>query len=206
MFKPEHSGSLYHNYKRFFSIVLLAVCDTDYCFTFIDVGSYGKSGELQIYKNSELYKRMKDNNLNLPEPRPLTDPGEPLTFCFIGDEAFALEENVQRPYSGKNLTEKRKIYNYRLLRVRRYIQRTFGILSNKWRIFHRPLNVNEDFCADIIKACCVLRNFVRKTDGFKLDETLETIGLHNVQSSTPVRSHYAASVQDKLDDYFISKI
>ena len=35
---PEHSESTFYNYKGFFSIVLLARLDTDYKFTFVDVG------------------------------------------------------------------------------------------------------------------------------------------------------------------------
>nr|XP_022906141.1 protein ANTAGONIST OF LIKE HETEROCHROMATIN PROTEIN 1-like [Onthophagus taurus] len=48
---PEHSGSLYFNYKHFFSIVLLAICDADYKFIYIDVGAYGKCSDSYIFKD-----------------------------------------------------------------------------------------------------------------------------------------------------------
>ncbi|UYV66284.1 hypothetical protein LAZ67_4001204 [Cordylochernes scorpioides] len=37
----------------------------------------------------------------------------------------------------EDLSYKEKIFNYRLSRARCFIECTFGILSNKWRIFHR---------------------------------------------------------------------
>ena len=40
--KPEHSGSMFFNHKHFFSIVLLAVCNSNYMFNFVDISAYGK--------------------------------------------------------------------------------------------------------------------------------------------------------------------
>ncbi|KAK9674658.1 DDE superfamily endonuclease [Popillia japonica] len=205
MMKPEQSGSLYFNYKHYFSMVLLAVCDSEYYFRFIDVGSYGKSADSQVFKNSELFRRIQENILNIPRAQPITASGQSLPFSFVGDEAFALGNHIQRPYGGKSLTVKKRVYNYRLSRARRYIECSFGILTNKWRIFHRPLNVNAAFAADLIKACCVLHNFVRKRDGFRYEETLEIHGFEDINTIAPHTRHRTAmDVRDKFAEYFLS--
>ncbi|KAJ8911470.1 hypothetical protein NQ315_015237 [Exocentrus adspersus] len=50
LISPMHSGSnYYNNYKNYFSIVLLAVVDSDYRFIAIDVGSYGRENTLTYY-------------------------------------------------------------------------------------------------------------------------------------------------------------
>jgi hypothetical protein len=62
------------------------------------------------------------------------------------------------------------VYNYLLCIA-------FGILSNKWRILQRPLNVSLDFALDTFKACVVLHYFVHQRDGCKFEDVMKVTGL-----------------------------
>ena len=163
---PLKSGSLYYNYKGFFSIVLLGVCDAHYSFTYVDIGSYGCNNDSSILNNCELGRAAESGSLCFP-------PSEPLDGCssvsvpyfFVGDEAFGLKPWIQRPYPGKNLPEDKRIYNYRLSRARRIIENSFGILAARWRIFHRPIQTKVETAENMVKAAICLHNYLRQTNG-----------------------------------------
>jgi len=106
-----------------------------------------------VFKNSTFGELLDSNKLNIPDPRVLPNDAEGLSmpFVIVDEESFALSKHVLRPYANKKLTFLKRIYNYSLSRGRRIVECTFGILANKWRIFHRPINVKPDF-SDIIKA------------------------------------------------------
>ena len=49
---PKNTGSLFFNYKKYFSIILMAVVDAHLSFIDIDVGSFGKESDSNILKES----------------------------------------------------------------------------------------------------------------------------------------------------------
>ena len=174
MRKTKENGSQFFNYKHFFSAVFMAVADAVYCFISVEVGDYGSSSNSDLFKNLTFGKLLECNKLKIPDPRVMPSDAEGLSmpFVLVGDEAFALSEHVLRLYPNKKLTCLKPICSYRLSSVRRVLECTFGILVNKWRIFYRPIDVKPDFCDNIVKACCVLQNYVRKYNGIQFDDTL----------------------------------
>lgn len=62
--KPKNSGSLFFNYKKDFSVVLLVLGDADYKFVTVDIGAYDKNSDGAILRDSQLGKSLYDNKLN----------------------------------------------------------------------------------------------------------------------------------------------
>jgi len=81
----------------------------------------------------------------------------------------------------------------------------FGILSKKWRIFQRPLNVSPDFAVVTVEACVVLHNFVREKDSYKFEDALTVTGLEDMPDGQSVRGGLTAnSVRNTVVDYFLT--
>ena len=106
---PNKTESLYHNYKGFFSLVLLAICDARYCFTMYDVGHYGSNNDSGVLAKSKMGELLETNRMKLPEPKTLDGCNyDPLPYYLVGDEIFPLKTWLMRPYPGK-LTEEQRI-------------------------------------------------------------------------------------------------
>ncbi|KAJ8947069.1 hypothetical protein NQ318_019964 [Aromia moschata] len=72
------------------SIVLLAICDANYSFTFIDIGAHGQRSDGGIFRDSAIGQNFAKREMNIPDPARLTVDGMPLPYVLVGDEAFQL--------------------------------------------------------------------------------------------------------------------
>ena len=234
LFHPKGSGSEYFNYKGFYSLVLLALIDYDYKFLYVDVGCQGRISDGGVYSNSTLNFALENNHLNLPKARPLPASNDLkwlhdqetetlFPFMIVADDAFPLKPEIMKPYSQRNLDDKKILFNYRASRYRRVTENAFGILSCRFRVFLTRTNLSPESAVDIVLACIVLHNMLRikSRDFYSPPETFDeeidfqTIrpgkwridGAPNVFSDLPSskQNHYsrnAEEVRSGLANYF----
>ncbi|XP_011868324.1 PREDICTED: putative nuclease HARBI1 [Vollenhovia emeryi] len=161
---PINSGSLYFNYKKYFSIVLLAACDAKYRFTWVDIGQYGSVSDGGVWNNTDFAEALEKELVDIPPPKNLPNTNIITHYAFVGDEAFPLKLYMLRPYSKDNLTDAQRIFNYRLSRARRVIENAFGILTARWQILLNTICLNPENATAVVKALVCLHNFIMITD------------------------------------------
>ncbi|KAG0437581.1 hypothetical protein HPB47_017379 [Ixodes persulcatus] len=90
---------------------------------------------------------LENGTLNLPDLGKLPRCQDPrlAPHVFVGDEAFQLRPDFLRPYPAKDLTGEKRVFNYQLSRGR-ILLRTINLI---------PQNVNY-----VVKAACVLHNYL----------------------------------------------
>ena len=158
--KPSKSGSLFFNYKKFFSIILLAIADADYRFIHVEVGREGSCSDTQVFNHSEMYEAFANNELHLPPPDEMTNDNERTPYFLLGDDAFALKTWLLKPYSRRSLSKEERIFNYRLSRARRVVENAFGLLVQRFRVLLKTMEVNPESAKSITLACVMLHNLI----------------------------------------------
>ena len=159
---PDNSGSFFFNYKKTFSIVLLAICNAQYQFTMVDICEAGRQRDGGVFSNSNIGFSIMNDLLNLPAAELLSNSSINFPYVFVGDDAFPLRYNLIKPYSNKTLDMRQIIANYHICRAIRIIENSFGILASRFRIFRRPIIAQVETVESITKACVALHNYLMK--------------------------------------------
>ena len=99
IYPPANSGSLYHNFKGGFSVVLMALVDANLEFIYVDAGQCRRHADGGIWRYCALNQRIEKGLAHIPPPRELPGTGVKSTYVIVGDGAFPLTEHLQRPYN-----------------------------------------------------------------------------------------------------------
>ena len=117
---------------------------------------------------SESIKNALENNtLNLPEPRALPGQIKHVPYVCTGDDAFPLSKYFLKSYPQKNFTAEKRIFGYRLSRMRRISENIFGILANCWRVFRKPFSLKPEKAKMITLLAITFHNWLRKVSTYE---------------------------------------
>jgi hypothetical protein len=166
--KPAKEESYYFNHKGYHSVVLLGLVVANLTFIMTDVGCNRRVSDAGVLQETTFYRKLKNDALALPKH---DDTVANMNFVFFADEAFALTENILKPFPRKDLIQKKQIFNYRLSRARRCVENSFGVLAECFRISHTTIHMQPSKLYDIVMVCVVLHNFLRRNH-----ETQYTLG------------------------------
>uniref|UniRef100_UPI00358E636F putative nuclease HARBI1 n=1 Tax=Myxine glutinosa TaxID=7769 RepID=UPI00358E636F len=157
---PKKSGTLFYNYKGFFSIVLLGLVGSEYKFLWVDIGSNGSSSESGIFNGSALKASLETGDIRFLPAEPLPNDNRDVPYFFIGDDAFALRTLMMKPFGHRNMTVEERIFNYRLSRGRRIVENAFGMLAHRWRCILTTMQQEHKTVKNILSACLCLHNMM----------------------------------------------
>ncbi|XP_072142952.1 putative nuclease HARBI1 [Dermacentor andersoni] len=211
---PNKSGSDFYNYKGFYSPIMLAIADANYRFLTVDIGAQGRYSDASFFKRSPLQAVFEEGALGLPSSIPKWPP------CLVEDAAFPLRTYLMRPYPGRKLDDRKKVFNYRLLKARRCVENAFDILVSRWRVFLGTAEGAPELLNNMIQAAVRLHNFLmadaaycpgeysdtlcdETVHGGEWCHTVNEIGTKTVPSNNRPTSA-AMAMRDELADYFMS--
>ena len=150
------SSKEYHNFKIFYSIVLMAMVDSQYRFVWASCGFPGNSHDAIIFKSTDLWARIE-------EGRCITNIGQSVDgvtvpSLIVGDSAFPLCTWLMKPYTNPVLTPQQRNFNYRLSRARMVTEGAYGQLIWRWRVLLRKCERARDQVRTTTLACLILHN------------------------------------------------
>ena len=166
----------YHNFKNFYSIVLMGLVDSHYRFVWGSCGFPGNSHDAVIFLFFFLQNSIQEGFIPTIGKAVGDITAPPL---IVGDSAFPLRSWLMKPFTNAVLTPQQHYFNYRLSRARMVTEAAYGQLKGRWRVLLRKSESSRDQAHIATLACMVLHNIcIMQRDAIsrKLDLSLDENG------------------------------
>ena len=128
----------YQNFKNVYSIVLLALVDPKYCFTWASVGAPGNTYNSTLFESTSLWEKVTAGSI-IPQSA-LKIEGQAIPPLIVGDGAVPMRTRIIKPYGDAILNQQKRYLNHRLSRARMATKGTFGKLKGRWRLLSKVIN------------------------------------------------------------------
>jgi hypothetical protein len=132
--------------KSYFATTMLAFVDASSRFLAVSVKCASSSHDSTLFACSALGKKVLSGAL-----------GE--KWVIVGDDAFTCIGNIITPFAKHTLNARQRNYNYFCSLLRQVVECAFGRWKQKWGILWRPLVVEAENIASVLRCTCHLHNF-----------------------------------------------
>lgn len=157
------------NRKKGYSQNVLAACDFDGIFTFVNVGWEGSAHDARMFE--------------VACGRGFSTPAD---HFYLGDAGFPECAMLLTPFRGFTYHVKEwrstdrdyacpeELYNHKHAQARNVIERMFGVAKARWQILKRMPSYTFKRQCDLVEACFILENFIKIN---RTDEEIEDMAV-----------------------------
>ncbi|XP_004523863.1 putative nuclease HARBI1 isoform X1 [Ceratitis capitata] len=207
---PKDDEEGYRNKNGWNSVILLASCDHLSKFTYVNIGSKGGISESDVFENSTLKRFHENEDIFKQNSKNIGDVNVPI--LLIADSSFCLSRYMMQPFPhSPNQTNIEKNFNSKFSKCHRKIEDAFDQLKARFRKLTRRIQVAPKNVNTILKACCILHNFLklendevsaawiqelREDKNFKIQPKCIYIGEKNDTTAIALRSAITLSLQE----------
>ena len=145
-----------HNFKNFYSIVLMGMVDAKRRFIWASCGFPGNSHDSIVFQSTNLWSKITGGQT-------IPDIGKEIGGVKVppllpGDSVFPFQSWLMKPFTNAVLTPQQQYFNYRLSRARMVTEEAYGELKGRWRVLLRRCESTQEEVRDNTLACIVLHN------------------------------------------------
>lgn len=163
----------YINRKKYYSINVQALCDSDCVFIDVVAAWPGSVHDSRIFKNSDLCRRLVSGQLN---------------GIILGDNGYGLTPYLMTPFllprnSGESL------YNKVHKKARCTIERSFGQLKKRFYCLGSIIRCKLERIPTIIVACFILHNLAKSFNDPDPDGVSESFDVEENDSNSAIQDY-----------------
>ncbi|KAB5517225.1 hypothetical protein PHYPO_G00187270 [Pangasianodon hypophthalmus] len=149
--------------KNAYSVTLMAFCNHQGCFTFVNAEHPGNWHNSRVLLETEVGKALQEDPLNLLHGKHV-----------IGDGTFPLSEHLLTPFPDYGMLGEKKLrYNLRVQAALRVVRGSLNSLRCRFQRL-RCLQLNSVGQTGLaVKTCCILYNLYLETDNAASAESVE---------------------------------
>lgn len=197
---PLEDPTYYYNHKKFYSVILQAVCDQNMRFTDCFVGWCGSVQESEVLRNCPLHCKIQENEQAV----------FPNDSHLLAYHNYPLKPWLLTPYQNDGyLSNEQSNYNSILCEARSKIDQTFALLKGRFQRLKYVDMTKVELVPKMVIACCVVHNMaIDKGDisEFRMQSEIRPLDQATVMEVREEECLIAIAKREKIVEFLVEDV